>query len=170
MIWEIGWSLMECSASKSSAGIAAWIAAAAQSWRRTRQMDEEVEHSILQCSGHLPQYFALLRRQSKAWDCQKGWAGTLRCAVERNNAAGLKQTTGLSMARGYWVLLEGTSNWGFNILGINCEIFFFQICFPVKSISRIEILRWDIYFQVWQFMNRSLLRKDLWFLFLRITW
>lgn len=73
-------------------------------------MDEEVEYSILQCSGHLPQYFALLRRQSKAPDCQKGSAGMLRCAMERDTAAGLKQTTGLSTERGYWVLLEGTSN------------------------------------------------------------
>lgn len=72
-------------------------------------MDEEVELNTA-CSGHLPHYFALPRRQSKASDCQKGWAGTLRCAVERDTAADLKQTTGLNMARGYWVLLEGASN------------------------------------------------------------
>lgn len=84
--------------------------AAARSWWRARQTDEEGECSILQCSGHLPQYLALPRRQSKASDCQEGWAGTLRCAVERDTAAGLKQNTGLGMARGYWVLLEGTSN------------------------------------------------------------
>lgn len=66
--------------------------AAAQSMWRAWQKDEEVECSMLP------------RRQTKSSVSQKGWA------VERDTAAGLKQTTGLSMGRGCWVLLEGSSN------------------------------------------------------------
>lgn len=34
--------------------------------------------------------------------------GALRCAVDGDIAAGLKESAGLSMARGYRVLAEGT--------------------------------------------------------------
>lgn len=98
MIWEIGWSLIEHCASKGSAS-----RVACRETAQANKPGERAQCSVLPCSSHPREYFAFPRRQPKAWGSQEGWVGIPRYAAEGDIdiAAGLKESTGLSVGRGF---------------------------------------------------------------------